>query len=79
MKRIAVVVCVMLVTACTNGSPQRDYDSSKACAERGVPTGTPEFEKCVSEERTTRMLEEQRREFEQRKADEEFWRNNRGY
>jgi hypothetical protein len=56
----------------------RDYDSAAACAARGLKPGMPGYEDCARAERQGRMLEEQRREYEERKAEEEYWRNRRG-
>lgn len=74
MRRI-VFIGVLALAACADEG--RDYDSSAACTTRGVAAGTPAFEKCVREERSARMLEQQRQEYDQRKADDEYWRTHR--
>ncbi len=80
MKYLAVLPLVALLAACSEGvAGGRDYDSSAACNARGYKAGTPEFESCYTEEHKGRMLDAQRREYEQRKADDEYWRTQRGH
>ena len=69
--------CISAFLAACDAQQGRDYDSSAACHDRGLKAGTPEFDRCMTEERQARMLEEQRREYEQRKQYEEDWRMRR--
>jgi hypothetical protein len=78
MRASLIVLSFVVLTAC--GGEGRDYQSSARCKERGMTAGTPEFERCVDEEAQARMMEEQRRDYEQRKQQDEDWRRiRRGY
>lgn len=79
MRKICLTLPIALLLAACDGGGKRDYDSSAACAAQGHTAGTPGFEECVRRERTARMLEQQRNEYEQRKQEEEYWRTRRPY
>jgi hypothetical protein len=70
-----IVSSIIPLSSCAPAA--RDYESSAHCADLGLKAGTPEFETCVSNQRKERMLEQQRREYDERKQYEEDWRNRR--
>ncbi len=76
MRVLLSSICLLALAACADDG--RDYDASKQCVSRGFQPGTPAYESCVREERTTRLMEQNRREFEQRQQDESYDRARRG-
>lgn len=77
MQHTMILSVLLLLTACGAPPPARDYEGSNACVGRGYIPGEQAFENCVREERAGRLLEQQRQEFERRKADEEQWKMRR--
>ena len=76
MNRILALACaVAAVSAC---SDHKDYDARSACLTMGYKAGQSDFDKCVKDERASRMMIEQQKAFEQRQQDIEDW-HKRGY
>jgi hypothetical protein len=76
MKRtIPAIYFTMLLSAC--GPQKVDYEASSACSNKGYQVGSEEFKNCVKEERALKLMEQNRREFEQRRADDEYQRSRR--
>ncbi len=76
MKYYMALAALLALAAC-EPSGKRDYDASARCQALGHKPGTQAYDVCVSEEIAARMLEEQRREYEQRKQMEEDWKLRR--
>lgn len=76
MQRFALFALLLSLSACAADN-KRDYESSRRCHDRGITAESPDFEQCVKEERSLRMMEQQRREFEERKQMDEYYRNRR--
>ena len=66
------------LAACAEQNVSRDYDSSARCHDSGLKAGTPEFGQCVKDEHASRLLQQQREEYEQQKQDLQDWRRQRG-
>ena len=71
-----ILLACLIVTACANNG-KKDYDASARCYERGYKAGTDAYDQCVKDERASRMLEEQRQEFDRMRQDQEDWKQRR--
>jgi len=65
----------VILSACA--TPKKDYESIARCQELGYKPGTSLYDQCLKEEKASRLLQEQRREFDQRKQDERDWKIRR--
>lgn len=65
-KTITLCLGFLLLGACANDG-RKDYDSMRYCHSAGYQAGTAEYDQCVKEERSRRMLEQQRAEYERQK------------
>ncbi len=75
--KFSTLAALVLITAgCADNKP--DYDGMAKCEGLGYKPGTAEYDKCVREEKSVKMMEEQRREFEKMKQDDRD-RKLRGY
>lgn len=72
MMKYASVLAMLLIAACNPG--KKDYQLEAHCQGLGLKPGTAEYDKCISEKKTQRMLEQQREEFERMKQDERDWK-----
>ena len=77
--RYGLLALTLLGLSACAGGQARDYRSSEICTTRGEEPGTQAFEECVETERKAYRLDQQRKEFEERKREEDFWRNNRRF
>lgn len=76
MKHAAILIALAaLLAGCTD--TKKDYDASANCQASGLKPGTPEYDKCVKDEKTVRLMEQQRREYEQMKQEQEDWKLRR--
>lgn len=71
MRYSVLGVLLILLTATACGEEKKDYDAVAHCQGVGHVSGTPEFEKCIKEQKTQRLMEQQRREYEQMRRDRE--------
>lgn len=76
MRKIHVVLPLLALASC--GPEAKDYDAQAMCQSIGNQPGTRAYDECVEAERSRKMLEQQRREYEQMKQEKEDWRR-RGY
>ncbi len=67
---------LLIITACSDAVPDRAVKT--ACYDAGHQDNTPAFEACLKERMAERLMQQQRREYEQRKEYESLWRK-RGY
>jgi hypothetical protein len=61
-------MAVLALSGCAED--KKDYQAAAHCQGLGHKPGTPEYNKCVSEERSVRMMEEQRKEYERMKQED---------
>lgn len=71
------ILCSLLFLLAACQPPAKDYESTARCQELGYKPGTVEYDNCVKEERASRLLQKQRREFDQMKQDERDWKMRR--
>lgn len=71
-----MLVSVCALAACAQGQ-KRDYKATAACSSLGHQPGTKAYDDCVAEETASNRMEEQKREFEQRKQEEMDWKLRR--
>ena len=76
MKRTFIVLCAVALVGCADAT--RDYDASADCMARGYDAGTPAYGNCIKQIRTERLMEQNRKELEQRRMDEQYERSYRG-
>jgi hypothetical protein len=72
MTRYAMIATMLMLAACAPERP--DYESVRKCGDLGHQPGTKEYDKCVSQERSIRMMEQQRSDFEEMQKQQEYWR-----
>lgn len=75
MKRLCVVLCIVLA-ACA-GEKKKDYTASAHCHELGHVVGTEGYDQCMKDEKSSRMLKEQREEFDRMQQDREDWKQRK--
>jgi hypothetical protein len=63
MTLITIAAALLSLTAC--GPEAKDYEASANCQNMGKKPGTAEYDKCLREEKSVKMMEQQRRDFEQ--------------
>jgi hypothetical protein len=73
--RISLIATLFLLAACADN--KTDYDASARCQAQGQKPGTAGYEQCVREERSQRMMEQQRREYEQMKQQDRDFKMRR--
>lgn len=75
--RVIAASCgLILLAGCATSHP-KNYEDAAHCQALGNSSGTKEYDDCMDGERKARMLEQQRREFDQMKQDERDYRNRR--
>lgn len=75
MWKIGGAVLVLSVLTACNTEPTA---SAKAtCFDLGLQPGTEAYNQCAREETSRELMEIQRREYEQRKFEDEYWRQRR--
>lgn len=70
-----IIIAALALTACAE--PKPDYAAQGRCQELGHAPGTAAYDDCLKEQRTQRMMEQQRQEFEDMKRYREEWRMRR--
>lgn len=63
-----LLMLVLCASACSETS--KDYDSVAHCQALGAKPGTAEYDRCLKDEKINKMLEQQRKEFDQMKQDD---------
>lgn len=61
--------CLLALSACDGGA-RKDYDSAARCQSLGQQPGTAEYDQCVDDEKLSRMLQQQRQDYERMKQQE---------
>ena len=74
--RLSLIAALLLLAACTDN--KMDYEASAKCQSLGHKPGTAAYDECVSEVRSERLLQQQRREYEQMKQYDRDYKT-RGY
>jgi hypothetical protein len=77
MKYTVLFACVALAACGGPGKP--DYDAQARCQGLGYKAGTTAYDQCVKDEVASKMLKQQREEFERMKQDREDIRRYQQY
>ena len=77
MKTFMIAGLLCLPLAACAGDGKKDYVASAHCYDMGYKAGTDAYDQCIKEEKSSRMLKEQRQEFERMKQDQEDWKQRR--
>ncbi len=72
--RIPFLMMLPLLAAC---AVQPDRAAIAKCQSMGEQPGTESYDTCVREESAARIMEQQRREYEQMKQNEQDWKMRR--
>lgn len=72
---LMTALALLALSACADD--RKDYDASAKCQALGYKPGTAEYDKCIKEEKTIKLMDQQRREFEDMKQQQEDWRQRR--
>ncbi len=64
-------LAIFLLTAACSSAPKKDYDAIARCQEQGHKPGNADFDECVKEEKASKILKQQRDEFERIKREEQ--------
>jgi len=76
MQRFLLLLAALAsLTSC--GPERKDYESSAACQQAGKTPGTAAYDACLSQEKSARLLEQQRREFEQMQQERQDQKSRR--
>jgi hypothetical protein len=73
MKRM--LIALLALSACA--PTQKDYDAQARCESMGQKPGTAAFDRCVTEEHTSTLMEQQRQDYERMKQEQEDWKMRR--
>lgn len=73
---IAMACFVFTLSACADQGGS-DGVSARHCSGLGFKPGTKEYERCLRDERTSRLMEEQRQDFERMKQEQQDWKLRR--
>lgn len=74
--KYSILTIICLLAACA-GEPKKDYAAVARCRELGFKEGTPEYDRCLQEEKSIRMMREQREEYERMKQEDRDWKMRR--
>ncbi len=68
---------LLALAACSGGPAKKDYELAARCQQSGYQPGTPDYDRCIDEERSRRLMQQQREEFQRMKQDERDWKLRR--
>jgi hypothetical protein len=74
-KYLLAISAVLALAGCAD--PKPDRVASAQCQDMGLAPGTAGYDRCVTEQRNKRLMEEQRREYEQMKQYDQDWKMRR--
>ncbi len=77
MLRNFTIMALAALTLSGCADEKKDYDSAARCQGLGYKSGTAEYDKCVKDEKTIRLMEEQRKEYERMKQQDMDWKMRR--
>ncbi len=74
MHKSTIIALGLLICAC---APEPDRATIAKCETMGYTAGTKDYATCVREENAAKLMEQQRREYEQMKQYEQDWKTRR--
>ena len=63
------LAALLALAACA--PEQKDYDAMRHCGDLGYSPGTSAYDKCIKDEKTARLLEQQEQEYDQMKQQQQ--------
>ena len=72
--RLWTIAAFVVLAACSSGPAKKDYELAARCQQSGYQPGTADYDRCIDEERSRRLMQQQRDEFQRMKQDERDWK-----